>query len=88
MKYKFSKWHILVGFLLILVFTNPSNSDFKNYLQGKTNTNHEIKCGKTFDGLIFSIHKGSFNDENYTCLGVLNNFIVIEYEDNRASWQR
>jgi hypothetical protein len=79
MSFKFKKWHLLIGALILLLITNPSNSDFKSYLQGKHPSSIVISNGKTLDLFLFSIHKGSADSNGYMCIGVLKNFIVLEH---------
>lgn len=64
---------------IILIISNPTNSDFKNYLQGNgIDTDHRhrgaLYYGRTMYFGIFSI----YNAGNETYLGIFKNFIFVQ----------
>jgi len=55
MKNRFSK--ILIGIIILLALTNPTQSDFEKYAKLYSNTEHEIRCARTSYFLIFSLYE-------------------------------
>jgi hypothetical protein len=84
-------WIIIGVVFLLLIITNPSQSDFKNFLEleckcevGKTYEHPDGRSyGRTFYLGIFSIYKDyGVSDSRYDTyyLGVFKNFVKIKEE--------
>jgi hypothetical protein len=78
------KFIISLGLIiLILIFTNPSNTDFDRYLHAK-GFDSSVHGGRVNYFLVFSIYEVQFNyGENNSkkrhvkCLSVFGNFITL-----------
>ncbi|KZS41903.1 hypothetical protein AWE51_00205 [Aquimarina aggregata] len=76
---------IIITVFIIVVITNPNNSDFKEYLIAKGNSKHYVEefGGRTANFFLFSIFEINRERKHfktptvYRSIGVLNNFIVI-----------
>ena len=79
------KWLITIIIILGLAVTNPTESDFKNYLQAKGFSNRSV--GRTGYFLIFSIYEANSlpsiifpeasTSIHQTYIGIFKNFIYI-----------
>ena len=88
-------WAIILTIALVLGFTNPSNSEYKDYLEVKYRGSVSKKSGKTSNFLIFSIYSGKIYDRYYstshsmtykfTHLGILSNFFVLDRSEKSSS---
>lgn len=63
---------VIVIVFLLLLFTNPSPSDFKTYLQAKDEGYYEKGIGRKFNFLLFSIYTNNETHKSY--IGVIKNF--------------
>jgi hypothetical protein len=79
---KIKKWYIItLAVAIILVFTNPSEKSFQNYLTD--NERKFIYTKRTGNFLLFSIYRKDANEINdQTYIGVLNHFILIKKKVN------
>ena len=70
--------------LIILVITNPTNSDFKSFVAGKApETLIQSDCGRTQYFGVFSTYESNIKrygeqDEHAKYIGIFKNFILIE----------
>ena len=73
------KWLITIIIILGLAATNPTESDFKNYLQAKGFSNKSV--GRTGYFLILSIYEANvgypYANPHQTYIGIFKNFIYI-----------
>ena len=78
-------WICIFFLLLILMLTNPSNSDFNDYLSTK-NFGHVENSGRVGYFLLFSVYgfneevstgdnSGSYNIVRHTYIGIFKNFL-------------
>ncbi len=81
-----NKTLIVIGVILMLfIFTNPDNVDFKEYLIAKGNSKRYVDSfgGKTANFFLFSIFEINKKRRHfktptiYKSIGILNNFIII-----------
>jgi hypothetical protein len=81
---KTKKIWVIIGIIaIILVFTNPTNSDLDSFLTAKQFENNS--GGRIAYFGIFSIYKTNIGSEykypNRTYLGIFKNFICVHKED-------
>jgi len=69
----------IVGILVILVATNPTMQDFKDYKGSKAIKRDFYNLSKKGDFFVFSIYDDGFTR---TYFGILNNFIPIGNSSN------
>jgi hypothetical protein len=73
-------WIIIITIILVLAIPNPTESDFKNYLEAKDFPNRSI--GRTGYFLIFSIYEVNlpydYTKPHQTYIGIFKNFIYIK----------
>jgi len=89
--FKKRKKLIIAGIsLVILIITNPTPSNFDNYLNAN-------KIVPTYNGRVgyfffFSIYKATYHteyyEENVTYLGIAKNFIEISNDERRTKGRR
>jgi len=70
---------VVVAILVLLVFTNPSQSDFKNFAELKSNRKNII-CSRTGYYFFFSIYEHNGDSPN-RFIGALKNFFSLKPPD-------
>lgn len=70
---------------LILLFTNPTNSDFDHYIRAK-GLGNSTQGGRTFYFIIGSFYEVNNNSHIIKSIGILKNFIIIQDKAKSPSY--